>query len=104
MKDRGLPLSVSFEDGSLCVRIGIDTLVTTIEQGPLWPRAKVVDVNALGPALAKQIDEDEDESGLTMLMKAIDHAAERMVDDCHPSIQWNDEDESYDLAEASCAT
>jgi hypothetical protein len=94
---RSLPLKTTFEDGALCVRIGIETLVTTIEQGPLWPRAKVVDVDTLGPALAKQIEDDEDESGLTMLMKAIDHAAERLVEDGHPSIQWNEDAEEGDL-------
>lgn len=89
---RSLPLSTTFEDGSLCVRIGIDVLVMTIEQGPLWPRAKVIDAAALGPALAKQIEDDEDESGLTRLMKAIDHAAVRLVEDCHPSIEWREEE------------
>jgi len=101
---RSLSLSTSFEEGALVVRIGLDTLVISAEQGPLWPRLKVLDGDRFGAALAKEIENDEDESGLTGMMKLIDSAVERLVEDDCDAIRWSDEDIDDLLAEANSVT
>ena len=85
-----VPLRVRFHDEKLVIEIGMRTLATCAESGPLWPSVKVLDPRAFAAAVAAELSGDEDESGMTPLMKALDAAMSNVVEDGSESVAYDE--------------
>jgi hypothetical protein len=78
---RDIPLRVVIVDGMLAIEIGLDTLKCVVENGPISHDFKLLDINKLARELCVILENDEDETGMTPIMYAIDNAIEQAVSD-----------------------
>lgn len=79
---RDVPLRVRIADKSvLTIEIGLDTLKTVADNGPIGHAHRVSDIDQLAKEIVVILANDEDEQGFTPIMRAIDDAIEQAYED-----------------------
>ncbi len=84
---RDIPLRVVIVDGMLAIEIGLDTLKCVVENGPISHDYRLLDIHKLAKELCVILENDEDETGLTPIMHAIDNAIEQAVSDGSTAVE-----------------
>ena len=87
---RDIPLRVVIVDGMLAIEIGLDTLKCVAEHHPLSHDFRLLDIDKLAKELCVILENDEDETGLTPIMHAIDDAIEQAVSDGSTAFEEKD--------------
>lgn len=84
---RDVPLRAVIVDGMLAIEIGLDTLKCVVENGPIAHEFKLLNIDQLAKEVVVILENDEDETGMTPIMHAIDGAIEQAVGDGSTAVE-----------------
>lgn len=93
---RDVPLRVVIVDGMLAIEIGLDTLKCVVENGPISRDYRLLDIDRLSKELCVILENDEDETGLTPIMKIIDEAIGQAVGDGSEAVEERETESDRD--------